>query len=346
MLITITDTKGNSRVVDTQKFKKNGITLGRSADCDIVIPDSNVSRMHAALVIDNGSWYIQDMNSTNGLIYNGKKIKTAVISDFSKVNIPDKYSNGVNICFSGLNSFVDQDAINKLKGMMGETTIEQQRKDYIQTGTATLSSDFLSADIDYNVNQPNNSEEVKKKESQILKFEESGVLRGEQLEMAPPQQNSSVLRQNEQYVSASPQQNSHYGSSQEQQNLDYRMSMSEFMNQPALQSLRKNIIIESVIAYFLSAVIILLAATGVTNIYGIIDALIILGSTLGVHLGKSRVAAIIMTVYGAINFIMYMAANGKFGGWLYLILGISFISITFKINKIWENYKTTGQIAV
>ncbi len=48
--------------------------LGRSHDCDLVIADPKVSRLHARLERTEKGWAIVDLESTNGTMVNGKKI--------------------------------------------------------------------------------------------------------------------------------------------------------------------------------------------------------------------------------------------------------------------------------
>ena len=50
------------------------MTLGRHADCDIVLPGNGVSRRHARLSSNNGRLFIEDLNSTAGTILNEAKI--------------------------------------------------------------------------------------------------------------------------------------------------------------------------------------------------------------------------------------------------------------------------------
>ena len=40
-----------------------------------MIPDSNISRQHCAIIYDNGEHYIQDLNSTNGIEHKQEKVQ-------------------------------------------------------------------------------------------------------------------------------------------------------------------------------------------------------------------------------------------------------------------------------
>ncbi len=50
------------------------LTIGRSADSGLVIRDDYTSTHHARLMLWDGTWMIQDLDSTNGTIFNGKKV--------------------------------------------------------------------------------------------------------------------------------------------------------------------------------------------------------------------------------------------------------------------------------
>lgn len=52
-------------------LKEGHYSVGRSLDCDIVISDPNVSRVHAEFVSAAGDVIIRDKNSTNGTKVNG-----------------------------------------------------------------------------------------------------------------------------------------------------------------------------------------------------------------------------------------------------------------------------------
>src|ERR1700746_1894311 len=48
-------------------------TIGRKMDKDLVIADPRVSRDHALLVSENGSFFVQDQGSKHGTFVNGER---------------------------------------------------------------------------------------------------------------------------------------------------------------------------------------------------------------------------------------------------------------------------------
>jgi len=50
------------------------LTIGSAADCDIVLDHVSVSKLHAEIRVRAGNYFLQDNNSTNGLLLNGKKV--------------------------------------------------------------------------------------------------------------------------------------------------------------------------------------------------------------------------------------------------------------------------------
>mgnify|MGYP006305945941 CR=1 FL=1 len=57
------------------KVKKNSMTLGRADDCDIVIPDRQISRYHARIEQDVGGYLLRDLGSKNGTYVNGELLR-------------------------------------------------------------------------------------------------------------------------------------------------------------------------------------------------------------------------------------------------------------------------------
>src|SRR6195256_977107 len=54
------------------------ITLGRSARNDLCIPDPFASRVHAEVRREGEEYYLQDLGSANGLLYNGGTVEGTV----------------------------------------------------------------------------------------------------------------------------------------------------------------------------------------------------------------------------------------------------------------------------
>ncbi|NJL62922.1 MAG: FHA domain-containing protein [Methylacidiphilales bacterium] len=56
---------------------KNECIIGRSPESGIVLDSSDVSRMHAKLILENGDYYFCDLGSRNGSLINGKVAETS-----------------------------------------------------------------------------------------------------------------------------------------------------------------------------------------------------------------------------------------------------------------------------
>jgi len=54
--------------------------LGRSQDCDIVLPGSHVSRQHAELYFQSGRLHVKDLGSANGTYVNRRKVQDGVVN--------------------------------------------------------------------------------------------------------------------------------------------------------------------------------------------------------------------------------------------------------------------------
>ncbi|RMD73375.1 MAG: FHA domain-containing protein [Lentisphaerae bacterium] len=66
------------------------ISIGRETDNDIVILKAEVSRYHAKIEKDGNIWVIRDLNSSNGVYLNGKKIDaSAPLSHKDEIRIGD-----------------------------------------------------------------------------------------------------------------------------------------------------------------------------------------------------------------------------------------------------------------
>jgi hypothetical protein len=69
----------------------NRVTLGRSADADLVIPHDNVSRRHALIWRSEGKTWIRDLGSSNGTTVDGTPIgdRPVALASGSVVSLAD-----------------------------------------------------------------------------------------------------------------------------------------------------------------------------------------------------------------------------------------------------------------
>jgi len=61
--------------------------IGRSKDCDIQISDPNVSRRHAEIRREGDSFVLVDLDSTNGIEVDGRRVKRLELEDGSRFTI-------------------------------------------------------------------------------------------------------------------------------------------------------------------------------------------------------------------------------------------------------------------
>ncbi|MGF1466096.1 MAG: FHA domain-containing protein [Sandaracinaceae bacterium] len=61
---------------------KDEFIIGRgSKTADLPIKDGNISRRHAAVIWQNGAWFVKDLGSTNGVEFNGRKIDSKRVEE-------------------------------------------------------------------------------------------------------------------------------------------------------------------------------------------------------------------------------------------------------------------------
>jgi hypothetical protein len=60
---------------------KQRVVIGRSKDADVQVADPNVSRRHAELRQEGATYWIVDLDSTNGVEVNGRRLRRAKLED-------------------------------------------------------------------------------------------------------------------------------------------------------------------------------------------------------------------------------------------------------------------------
>jgi len=72
----------------TVRLDPKGVSLGRGSNCDIILEDANVSRVHAWISQDPfGRWIVEDMGSHNGILLEGQRIQAQSVLPGQEITI-------------------------------------------------------------------------------------------------------------------------------------------------------------------------------------------------------------------------------------------------------------------
>ena len=71
----------HGRVVEERELKAGRMIIGRTAENDIQIDSKYVSRHHCQVTVSVEAAIIEDLNSTNGIVFKGKRVRRHVLSD-------------------------------------------------------------------------------------------------------------------------------------------------------------------------------------------------------------------------------------------------------------------------
>jgi predicted component of type VI protein secretion system len=70
-----------------QELEKRRVVIGRSKDADVQVTDPNVSRRHAEVHQEGATYWLVDLDSTNGVEVRGKRVKRLKLEDGSRFTI-------------------------------------------------------------------------------------------------------------------------------------------------------------------------------------------------------------------------------------------------------------------
>ena len=63
--------------------------IGRADDADIILVDTGISRRHATIELSEGSYIVNDLQSTNGTIVNGRTVSSHNLEDGDRLQLGD-----------------------------------------------------------------------------------------------------------------------------------------------------------------------------------------------------------------------------------------------------------------
>jgi len=82
--------KRNGQVVKEFQFDKGPVYIGRHPNSQVYLPDRAVSRQHAAIfATPDGKWTVQDLDSANKTLLNGKEIHKVQVNTGDHLRIVD-----------------------------------------------------------------------------------------------------------------------------------------------------------------------------------------------------------------------------------------------------------------
>jgi len=78
---------GHPAAVHPVYSSNEGTTIGRKGHSDVGLEDARTSRRHARLYLEHGTWHLEDLQSSNGTILQGKRTTRSVITDGSLLQV-------------------------------------------------------------------------------------------------------------------------------------------------------------------------------------------------------------------------------------------------------------------
>ena len=72
---------------DNIPLLKTTLIIGRRPSCDISLPYPNVSSHHCKLNLQNGYWFFEDLNSSNGIKVNGERCESRFLLPNDEITI-------------------------------------------------------------------------------------------------------------------------------------------------------------------------------------------------------------------------------------------------------------------
>lgn len=79
--------KKDGQSISTYHIGNEGLILGRASECDVVLPDSLVSRKHARVWLEGGQLKVEDLGSRNGISVNGERVARLRVDEGDQLTV-------------------------------------------------------------------------------------------------------------------------------------------------------------------------------------------------------------------------------------------------------------------
>ena len=69
--LTVANPEGRTKVVEVDR---SPFQIGRRNDCELSLPDNRISRTHAQILLEDGKYVLEDLESRHGTYVNGERV--------------------------------------------------------------------------------------------------------------------------------------------------------------------------------------------------------------------------------------------------------------------------------
>lgn len=106
-------------------IKQESYVIGRGGECDLVLPERQVSREHIRIYRENDRYYLQDLDSKNGTWINETQLQNATVQlrDSDEISI----AMAVRLIFVGSESTVPL-VLDQLQGQRGRLKLDRDSR--------------------------------------------------------------------------------------------------------------------------------------------------------------------------------------------------------------------------
>ena len=117
----------------TLAVETDAVSIGRDETNDVCLPHETISRHHARLIYEDGSWTVSDLNSSNGTQVNGRKIEREPLQHMDEIQLGE----AVLIFIDDASPlFGDEEGAPEITQVLDASTIEMLRVKDVGDGEA------------------------------------------------------------------------------------------------------------------------------------------------------------------------------------------------------------------
>jgi len=112
-------------------IREDMLVVGRGGECDLVLPERQVSREHIRIFRQNDGYYLEDLDSKNGTWVNGKQVKATTV--------PLRDGDEIQIALAVKMTFVGSEAtapllVDEIPGVLGRLQLNRDSRRVLVNG--------------------------------------------------------------------------------------------------------------------------------------------------------------------------------------------------------------------